>query len=132
MHSRAVAALGSLIVSSITAADEGLANYSWTRDLEDQEYHREKRDTWAFQVMNEQVQRTSLYKYEDNGKNPRDSRLGQDGDTFPVPETPPISENNQIFQSRNISLESAIAVHDKDGNGRDRKGTDNILLVLTY
>lgn len=82
--------------------------------------------------MNELVQRTSLYKYEDNGKNPPDSRLGQYGDTFPVPETPPISENNQIFQSRNISLESAIAVHDKDGNGRDMNGTGNILLVLTY
>lgn len=57
--------------------------------------------------MNELVQRTSLYKYEDGGKSPRDSTPDKDGDTFSVPETPPIPENDQIFRSRNISLESA-------------------------
>lgn len=82
--------------------------------------------------MNELVQRASLYKHDDNGKSPRDSRPDKDGDTFSVPETPPVLENDQIFRSRNIRLESAVVVHNKDGNGRDKTATGNILLVLTY
>ena len=82
--------------------------------------------------MNELVQRASLYKHDDNGKSPRDSRPDKDGDTFSVPETPPVLENDQIFRSRNISLESEVAVHNKDGNARDETATGNILFVLTY
>ncbi|KAH9680692.1 ANK REP REGION domain-containing protein [Citrus sinensis] len=40
-----------------------------------------------------------------------------------VPETPPVLENDQIFRSRNISLESEVAVHNKDGNARDETAT---------
>ncbi|KAH9649759.1 ANK REP REGION domain-containing protein [Citrus sinensis] len=85
---------------------------------------KKEKHTWAYQVMNELVQRASLYKYDDHGKSSRDSRPDKDGDTFSVPETPPVLENDQIFQSRNICLESAVAVHNKDGNARDETATD--------
>ncbi|KAH9649761.1 ANK REP REGION domain-containing protein [Citrus sinensis] len=84
---------------------------------------KKEKHTWAYQVMNELVQRASLYKYDDHGKSSRDSRPDKDGDTFSVPETPPVLENDQIFQSRNICLESAVAVHNKDGNARDETAT---------
>ncbi|GAY61657.1 hypothetical protein CUMW_211740 [Citrus unshiu] len=86
----------------ISAADEGLANCSWSRNLEDKEHHREKRETYM---------------------GLSNSRPDKDGDTFSVPETPPVLENDQIFRSRNICLESAVAVHNKDGNARDETAT---------
>ncbi|KAK9183494.1 hypothetical protein WN944_026646 [Citrus x changshan-huyou] len=94
------------------AADEGLANCSWSRNLEDKEHHREKRGTYM-----------GLSSNDDHGKSSRDSRPDKDGDTFSVPETPPVLENDQIFRSRNISLESEVAVHNKDGNARDETAT---------
>ncbi|KAK9180467.1 hypothetical protein WN943_029676 [Citrus x changshan-huyou] len=95
------------------AADEGLANCSWSSgNLEDKEHHREKRGTYM-----------GLSSNDDHGKSSRDSRPDKDGDTFSVPETPPVLENDQIFRSRNISLESEVAVHNKDGNARDETAT---------
>ena len=62
------------------------------------------RHKWAYLVMKELVQCASLYKYDDNGQNPENSRLdNKHGEPFLVPGDRPVPENTETSQ-KNIVL----------------------------
>ncbi|KAK9180399.1 hypothetical protein WN943_029608 [Citrus x changshan-huyou] len=62
------------------------------------------RHKWAYLVMKELVQCASLYKYDDNGQNPENSRLdNKHGEPFLVPGARPVPENTETSQ-KNIVL----------------------------
>ncbi|KAH9680806.1 hypothetical protein KPL71_026695 [Citrus sinensis] len=57
---------------------------------------KKERHTWAIQVMCELVQRASSYKYEDNGRKPRNSGPKKDEEAFSVSETLPVPDTGEI------------------------------------
>ncbi|KAJ4722997.1 putative Ankyrin repeat-containing protein [Melia azedarach] len=76
--------------------------------------------------MNELVQLTSIYKYGDNGRNPRNSGPEDQGDALSIPETPPVQDNDGITPTRNTNagVDSSIANQNRDDNGRDQRPTE--------
>ncbi|KAJ4722992.1 putative Ankyrin repeat-containing protein [Melia azedarach] len=87
---------------------------------------KKEKHKWANQIMNELVQLTSIYKYEDNGRNPGNSRPENPGDAFSIPETPPVPDNDGITPtgSTNAGIDSSIANQNRDDNGRDQRPTE--------
>ncbi|KAJ4723004.1 putative Ankyrin repeat-containing protein [Melia azedarach] len=87
---------------------------------------KKEKHKWANQIMNELVQLTSIYKYEDNGRNPGNSRPENPGDAFSIPETPPVPDNDGITPTGNTNagIDSSIANQNRDDNGRDQRPTE--------
>lgn len=81
---------------------------------------KKERHTWALQVMNELVQRAPLYKSEDNGRKPRNSRPKKDEDAFSVPETLPVPDGGEI------SHQNKSKNHNKIENGFAQSGTEKM------
>ncbi|KAH7573042.1 hypothetical protein ACOSP7_006456 [Xanthoceras sorbifolium] len=71
---------------------------------------KKARHTWAYQIMNELVDRASSYKYEDNGHNPSKSRLNKEH-SIEFPETLPTTDDTHD------SANTSTARQDINGSG---------------
>ncbi|KAK9180412.1 hypothetical protein WN943_029621 [Citrus x changshan-huyou] len=81
---------------------------------------KKERHTWAIQVMCELVQRASSYKYEDNGRKPRNSGPKKDEEAFSVSETLPVPDTGEI------SHQNKSTNHKKIENGSAQSGTEKM------
>lgn len=87
---------------------------------------KKARHKWANLVMKELVQRASLYKYEDDGQNPENSRPDyKDGETFLVPRGRLVAENTETSQ-KNIVLSTPEKKNDQQSSR-----TETPLLIAT-
>ncbi|KAJ4723007.1 putative Ankyrin repeat-containing protein [Melia azedarach] len=88
------------------------------------------RHKWANLVMNELVQRASIYKSEDNGQNPASSGPDKDGETFVLPGIQPVPEYTNLAslgKNTNAVGNSLTGNQNKDDNGKHQSGTEEMV-----
>ncbi|XP_024197223.2 uncharacterized protein LOC112200423 [Rosa chinensis] len=99
---------------------------------------KKKRHIWANQVMNELVDRTSLYKYRNTGKNPQETQPScKDKEECEVPnptmlqQASPLSSDHAALKSRDTSIETTILSSNQnnytigsDQNEQERKNNN--------
>ncbi|KAJ9182436.1 hypothetical protein P3X46_006431 [Hevea brasiliensis] len=78
---------------------------------------KKERHIWAAQIMKELVGGASLYKYEDNGRDTKNSWPKRDGDPSEV--FTEADKKSQNTDAKDIGLSSLTANQEKDQNGRD-------------
>ncbi|XP_061994100.1 uncharacterized protein LOC133712038 [Rosa rugosa] len=98
---------------------------------------KKERHIWANQVMNELVDRTSLYKYRNTGKNPQETQPSKDKEECEVPDptmlqqASPLSSDHAALNSRDTSIETTILSSNQnnytigsDQNEQERKNNN--------
>ncbi|KAM5569589.1 hypothetical protein ABKV19_016877 [Rosa sericea] len=98
---------------------------------------KKERHIWANQVMNELVDRTSLYKYRDTGQNPQETQPSKDKEECEVPnptmleQASPLSSDHAALNSRDTSIETTILSSNQynykiwsDQNEQERKNNN--------
>ncbi|XP_059632169.1 uncharacterized protein LOC132274844 [Cornus florida] len=82
---------------------------------------KKEKHVWAYQIMNELVERASTYKYDYNGRTPQESQNFKDGGGTKVPTSLPLTDDPD--KSLSITINSGNkGQNKKDPNGSD--GTD--------
>ncbi|PRQ38397.1 putative ankyrin repeat-containing domain, PGG domain-containing protein [Rosa chinensis] len=75
---------------------------------------KKERHIWANQVMNELVDRASLYKYRNTGQNPQETQPSKDKEEYEVPnptmpeQASPLPSDHAALDSRDTSTETTI------------------------
>ncbi|KAM5569644.1 hypothetical protein ABKV19_016914 [Rosa sericea] len=98
---------------------------------------KKERHIWANQVMNELVDRTSLYKYRNTGQNPQETQPSKDKEECEVPnptmleQASPLSSDHAALNSRDTSIETTILSSNQynykirsDQNEQERKNNN--------
>ncbi|KAF3457683.1 hypothetical protein FNV43_RR02341 [Rhamnella rubrinervis] len=83
---------------------------------------KKQRHTWANQVMNELVRRTSLYKYDNTGQNPQKTLGKIYGEESEVPNPTLLDEAPASIQDNNVGNNSLASIPKYYQNGIDQNG----------
>ncbi|KAK9281225.1 hypothetical protein L1049_004120 [Liquidambar formosana] len=85
---------------------------------------KKEKHTWSVQIMNELLQRASIYEYEDNGRNPQQSPPPKDGETAPyaVVEGGTVTFGSSVVLEEDQQPETSTALYSETNQEDQNKG----------